>query len=327
VIDYAQAGVDRSGHGALVARLQALAAPTSTAEVVEALGYFAGAVALPAGLADPVLVSGTDNVGTKVLLAAALGRHAGVGVDCVAMCVNDILTLGARPLFFLDYLSMHRVDPSVVEEVVAGVVEGCRQAGCVLLGGETAASGDIIQPGGYDLSGTAVGVVERARLVRPRVRQGDVVLGLPSAGLHANGFSLVRRVLRDAGVDPRPHADELLRPTRIYVREVLAALGEGLPVHAMAHITGGGLGENLARCLPSDLDLRLDRGAWTPPPVFGWLERLGGVPHDEMWRVFNMGIGVCLLVPPEAVAQAVRLLPEARPIGEAVPGRGQVHLA
>ena len=322
---YAAAGVDRTGHAALVGRLGALAATTSRPEVLEGVGFFAGAVAVPAGYREPVLVSGTDNVGTKVLLASTLGRHDTVGIDCVAMCVNDILTLGAEPLFFLDYLSLHRLAEPVVEQVVGGVALGCRQAGCALVGGETAQSGEIIQDGGYDLSGTAVGVVERGRVVRPAAAVGDLVVGLPSDGLHSNGFTLVRRVLAAAGVDPVAHAEELLRPTRIYVREVLALLRAGARIRGMAHITGGGLPGNLDRVLPRGADARIDPSAWRRPAVFDWVQRLGDVPETEMRRVFNVGIGFCLLVPPAEAAAVCAQLAGASVIGELVPGSGRVQ--
>jgi phosphoribosylformylglycinamidine cyclo-ligase len=324
MVDYATAGVDRSAHTALVGRVAALAAGASRPEVLAGVGFFAAACALPAGYREPVLVSGTDNVGTKVLLASALGRHQAVGVDCVAMCVNDILTMGAEPLFFLDYISMHRLDQAVVDQVVAGVAAGCREAGCALVGGETAQSGDIIQPGGYDLSGTAVGVVERTQLRQRGAAVGDIVVALPSSGLHSNGFTLVRRILADAAVDPSAHVEELLRPTRIYVRDVLAALRAGAVVHAMAHVTGGGLPGNLDRALPPGADAVIDPTAWVRPPIFSWLQRLGGVDEAEVRRVFNLGVGFCLFVPPAEADPLCRTL-GALPIGEVVPGTGRVR--
>jgi phosphoribosylformylglycinamidine cyclo-ligase len=324
---YAAAGVDRAAHRAAVEAIARLAAAATRPEVLAGVGPFAGAFALPAGWREPVLVSGTDNVGTKVLLGLRCGRHRGLGVDCVAMCVNDILTLGAEPLFFLDYLSVHRLDPAVVAEVVAGVADGCRQAGCALLGGETAQSGEIIAPDAYDLSGTAVGVVERRRMVRPAAAVGDLVLGLPSSGLHSNGFSLVRRVLAQAGVDPAPHAEELLRPTRIYVREVLALLAEGAEVRGMAHITGGGLPGNLDRVLPPGADAWLDPSAWRRPAVFDWLQGLGGIEEQEMAEVFNLGVGFCLVLPRAEADAALRRLPGAAIIGEIRPGTGRVRFA
>jgi len=323
---YAQAGVDQAAHRAVVGRIARLARTASRPEVLEGVGLFAAASRLPAELAEPVLVASTDNVGTKVLLAMALGRHDTVGIDCVAMCVNDLLTCGAEPLLFLDYLALHRLDEELVAQVVGGIAAGCREAGCALVGGETSQSGDLIQPGAYDLSGTAVGVVDRAHWIQPRVALGDRVIGLPSAGLHSNGFSLVRRILSRAGVDPAAHAEALLAPTRIYVRPVRALLAAGAEVHAMAHITGGGLPGNLDRVLGSGQDARLDPTAWTVPPVFRWLQELGGVAEVEMHRVFNMGIGFCLVVPPDQADAVCRRLPGAVSIGQIVPGSGQVQL-
>ncbi len=325
--DYATAGVDRSSHGEMVRRIATLAGQASRPEVLGGVGFFAAACRLPEGYREPVLVSGTDNVGTKVLLASTIGRHDTVGIDCVAMCANDILTMGAEPLFFLDYLSVHRLEAEVAAQVVAGVAEGCRRARCALVGGETAQSGDIIQPGGYDLSGTVVGVAERSRLVRAGARVGDAVVGLPSAGLHSNGFSLVRRVLAAAGVDPAAHAGDLLRPTRIYVGEVLGVLAAGASVHAMAHVTGGGLPGNLDRVLPADADAVLDPTTWRRPPVFDWLQGLGGIDEAEMRRVFNLGIGFCLFAPAPEADALCRRLPGASVVGEVVPGAGRVRFA
>jgi phosphoribosylformylglycinamidine cyclo-ligase len=266
------------------------------------------------------MVSSTDGVGSKLKVAFAADRHDTVGIDLVAMGVNDVLVQGAEPLFFLDYLAVHRIDPARVEAIVGGVAAGCRLAGCALAGGETAEMGDFYAPGEYDLAGFAVGVAERARLVTGAdVRPGDRILGLASSGLHSNGYSLVRRVvferlrLGPADILPgagRTVADELLEPTRIYVKPVLGVLG-AVPVRAMAHVTGGGLTGNLPRVLPPGCRARIDRSAWPVPPVFALIQEAGGVPESEMRRTFNMGVGYAIVVPPEAAREAAALLAAA----------------
>jgi phosphoribosylformylglycinamidine cyclo-ligase len=294
----------------------------------------------------PILVSGTDGVGTKLKVAFMAGRHDTVGIDLVAMCVNDILTLGAEPLFFLDYLACGSLEPGVLEQVVSGVSTGCVQAGCSLLGGETAEMPGFYKEGEYDMAGFAVGVVERDRIIDgQRVRPGDVVLGLPSSGLHSNGYSLVRRLvfqeaglscddsMAELGVD-RTVGEELLAPTRIYVKPVRAVLHHYRVkhvVHALAHITGGGLLENVPRVLPPGCAVEMDSSAWPCPPIFDAVQRLGDVPRDEMYRTFNMGIGMVLIVAPyyaESVAgQLSREGEQVAVIGRVVRGNREVTIS
>ncbi len=322
--EYRQAGVDLDGHADLVRRIAALAAGARRPEVIGGIGLFSGAMGLPPDVEGPVLVASTDSVGTKVLLAAEIGRYREVGRDVVIHCANDVVTTGAAPLFFLDYLAVARLDPAQVLELLAGVTDACRDAGCALLGGETAQLPDLYREGAYDLAGTMVGLVGRKRLVIPSGRPGDVVIGLPSSGLHTNGFSLVRRILREHRIDPRAHADALLAASRLYAGDVAQLGAAGIPVHGMAHITGGGLAGNLDRALPPDADAVLDPGAWERPAVFDWLQRLGDVPEAEMRRVFNLGIGFCVIVPAGESARALRHLPGGRVIGQLLPGSGRV---
>lgn len=334
-LTYRAAGVDVEAADALVASLAPLAAGTHDAQVLGDLGGFAGHYALGAlGLRDPVLVSGADGVGTKLELAAALGRHDTVGVDLVAMCVNDVLTSGARPLFFLDYFATARLEPDRAREVLTGVARGCREAGCALLGGETAELPGALPHGRYELAGFAVGVVERDALLGPhRARPGDLLLGLASSGLHANGFSLVRRALLSPDgpalglgeVPPgltRPLGDELLTPTRIYTKSVLGALKTHPgAVHAMAHVTGGGLPGNLPRALPATLRADVDAGALDPLPPLYDLLRAAGVARAELERVFNLGVGFVLVVDP---ARADALASTLAAAGERVVPLGRV---
>jgi phosphoribosylformylglycinamidine cyclo-ligase len=311
---YKDAGVDIAAGAALVEAIGPLARATARPGAEAEVGGFGGLFDLAAtGYRDPVLVSGTDGVGTKLKIAFAAGRHDSVGIDLVAMCVNDIATRGAEPLFFLDYFATGKLDIDVATAVVAGVAEGCRRAGCALIGGETAEMPDMYGAGEYDLAGFAVGAVERdAMLPRDTVAAGDVLLGLASSGLHSNGFSLVRRIVEDHGLDyrgPAPFApgtslgEALLEPTRIYVESCLAALAEG-KLKALAHITGGGLVENLPRVLPAGTAAVIDASAWPVPPVFGWLASAGGMDPREMARTFNCGIGMVAVVAAEDAASA-----------------------
>jgi len=273
--------------------------------VLGAIGGFAAAFdARAAGYADPILLATTDGVGTKLMIAHACRRHETVGRDLVAMCVNDLVVQGAEPLFFLDYFATGRLKPEEAAAVIGGIAAGCREAGCALIGGETAEMPGMYKPGEYDLAGFAVGAVARGKLLPQGVGAGDIVLGLAASGVHSNGFSLVRRILADAGLgwnDPAPFDPEqtlgeaLLTPTRLYVAPVLALVRAGL-LKAAAHITGGGLPGNLPRVLPEGTAARLDPSAWTVPPVFGWLARTGKVAAEEMLRVFNCGIGMALVV-------------------------------
>jgi len=325
--DYRAAGVDLDAHAAFVRQLGAVAAAASRPEVLAAVGPFAGAMGLPAGLADPVLVASTDGVGSKVLLAAQCGRHREVGLDVVIHGANDVATSGAAPLLFLDYLAVHQLEPEAALEIVAGAAEACRRAGCALLGGETAQLPDLYREGTYDLAGTMLGVVERARLVRPAARPGDAVVGFPSSGLHTNGYSLVRRILAETGTDPRPQADLLLAPSRLYSGDVARLQREGATLRGLAHITGGGLPGNLDRALGPQVDAILDPASWHRPAVLRWLQDLGGVPEAEMRRVFNLGIGFCAIVPPGEADAVCAVVGGARRIGEVVAGHGEVRWA
>ncbi len=308
-MDYRKAGVDIEAGEEAVERIKGLARSTFRPEVLQGLGGFGGLFAPDLkDLHEPVLVAGCDGVGTKLKLAFATGRHNTVGIDCVAMCVNDILVQGAEPLFFLDYLAVGKLLPAQVEEIISGVAEGCRQAGCALLGGEMAEMPGFYPPGEYDMAGFAVGLVNRSAIVDGSgVSAGDAVIGLASNGLHSNGYSLARKVLiEEAGLmlnDTHPVfgltlAEEMLKPTCIYVKPVLEAL-KNFHVKGMAHITGGGLPGNLPRMLPGDLQVELETAAWPLPAIFTLISELGPVSRKEMFRTFNMGIGYCLIIPDE----------------------------
>ena len=327
---YKASGVDIDAGDALVARIRALAKTTARPEVVAGIGGFAGAFALPSGrYGDPVFVAATDGVGTKLQVAVLAGRHDTVGIDLVAMCANDVLASGAEPLVFLDYFATARLDIATAEAVLRGIAAGCREAGCALIGGETAEMPGVYGPGDFDLAGFVVGVVERSGLLDGhRITPGDVVIGLASSGLHSNGYALARKIFLDvAGWTLDRHlpelgctlGEELLRPTRIYVRTVLA-LREQVDVHGIAHITGGGIPGNLARILPPGCAAVLRRDAWAPPPVFGLLRRLGEVPEADMDRTFNLGIGLILVVPQRqadaALAACARLGERPAVLGE-----------
>ncbi|MBD5560696.1 MAG: phosphoribosylformylglycinamidine cyclo-ligase [Clostridia bacterium] len=289
------------------------------------VGDFGGVFALPdAGMREPCLVSGTDGVGTKIRIAQLLGRHVTVGIDCVAMCVNDIVCAGARPLFFLDYIAIGKNVPEKVAEIVAGVAEGCVEAGCALIGGETAEHPGLMEPDDYDLAGFAVGLVDKADMLgSSRVREGDVLIGLRSSGLHSNGYSLVRKVFDVENADlslmleetQRPLGEELLQPTEIYVRPVLSAMKTG-GLHAAAHITGGGLIENLPRCLPAGLEAEIDYEAWEVPGIFCAVAARGQVSRRDMLNTFNMGIGMVLVGAPQAEQEIMKAAQEAgaRPV-------------
>jgi phosphoribosylformylglycinamidine cyclo-ligase len=303
---YAAAGVSLDAADAIVDRLRGAVLSTDRTGVMEAHGGFAGLFAL-SGQRDPVLVAATDGVGTKLVLQRAAGRLRDAGVDCVAMCVNDVLCTGAQPLFFLDYVSCGRLDPERIAGFVDGVADGCRQAGCALLGGETAEHPGVQGPDEMDAAGFCVGIIERDSIVDGRrVSAGDVLVGLASSGLHSNGFSLVRRVLEASGLTPDDAPGDLLAPTAIYATEV-AALREALDVRAMAHITGGGLPSNLPRVLPDGLGAVVDLGAFERPPLFHWLAGLG-VAEDELRRVFNCGIGFVAVVRRDHARHALELL-------------------
>jgi phosphoribosylformylglycinamidine cyclo-ligase len=336
-LTYAEAGVDVEAGDRAVTLMRAAVEATHGPRVLGGIGGFAGLWALggadrAGGSSDPVLAAAADGVGTKLLVAQALDRHDTVGIDLVAMVVDDVVVTGAAPLFVLDYLAVGRVDPERVAVVVAGVAEGCRLARCALLGGETAEHPDAMAPDAYDLAGFAVGVVERDRLLGPdRVAAGDVLLGVASSGLHANGFSLARRVLARAGVGYErdlpelggPVGEALLTPTRIYAPDLVDLLAAGIEVHALCHVTGGGLPGNLPRCLPAGLVARVDWASWTPPPIFRLLAEIGPVDDQELARATNLGVGMVVVLPEAEADRATQFLAArglpAWVIGEAGP--------
>ncbi len=331
-LTYRDAGVDIDAGEALVDAIKPLAKATTRPGVVGGLGGFGALFDLKAaGFNDPLLVSGTDGVGTKLKVAIDADRHDTVGIDLVAMCVNDIVVQGAQPLFFLDYYATGKLKVEAARAVIAGIAEGCRQADCALIGGETAEMPGMYGEGDYDLAGFAVGAVERDGLLpRPDIAPGDVVLGLASSGAHSNGFSLVRKIVSVNGLaydapapfdTTRPLGEALLTPTRIYVRACLAAIRAG-GVKGLAHITGGGLVDNVPRVLPPDCVARLDAAAWQLPPVFRWLAEAGGVPVHEMSRTFNCGIGMVLVC---AADDAARLGDVLRQQGESVAVIGRIE--
>jgi phosphoribosylformylglycinamidine cyclo-ligase len=336
-ISYRDAGVDIDAGNALVAAIKPLAAATRRPGADADLGGFGGLFDLKAaGFADPILVAANDGVGTKLKVAIESGQHGAVGIDLVAMSVNDLLAQGAEPLFFLDYFACGKLDVEVARAVIAGVAEGCRQAGCALVGGETAEMPGMYAGGDYDLAGFAVGAVERsAVLPRSDIAVGDVLIGLPSSGVHSNGYSLVRRLVADTGLAwdaPAPFdtarslAEALLEPTRIYVKPVLGAIRTTGAVKALAHITGGGLSENVPRVLPDGIAAHIDLGTWQAPPVFGWLMLAGALDEAEMLRTFNCGIGLVAVVARDAADAAMDALQGVGElpirIGELEPGRG-----
>jgi len=336
-LTYRAAGVDIEAGDEAVRRIAPLARGTFRPEVLGGIGAFAGFVKVPAGYAEPVLVSSTDGVGTKLKVAFMADRHDTVGIDLVAMSVNDLLVHGAEPLYFLDYIGTPKLEPGRIEALVRGVAEGCRQANCALIGGETAELPDLYAPGEYDLAGFAVGVVEQAKIIDgAAVRPGDVILGLASSGLHSNGYSLARRIVFDVmkldleatfpGTS-RTVGDVLLEPTRIYVRSVLPVREQ---VHAMAHITGGGLTGNLPRVLPEGCRAIVRRRAWDVLPVFQALQSHGRVEDPEMFRTFNMGIGYVIVVPADRADRVTAALTaggeRVHTLGEIVAGERGVEL-
>jgi phosphoribosylformylglycinamidine cyclo-ligase len=316
-LTYRDAGVDIDAGNALVGAIGPLAKSTRRKGVLGAIGGFGGLFDLKAcGFRDPVLVAATDGVGTKLKLAIETGLHEGIGIDLVAMNVNDLVVQGAEPLFFLDYFASAKLDLDVAETVIASIAKGCKAAGCALIGGETAEMPGLYAPGDYDLAGFSVGAVERdALLPRKDIEIGDVILALPSSGIHSNGFSLVRRIVERSGLrvsDKAPFAKKkslgaaLLTPTRIYVRQVLEAIRGTGAIKALAHITGGGLTENIPRVLPKRLAAEIGLGSFTPPPVFAWLQREGNLDQTEMLRTFNCGIGMIIVVAPQDAKRVLR---------------------
>ncbi len=349
-MDYREAGVDVEAGRAFVEQIRNLVQSTHRPEVLGGFGGFSGCFQLPVGYQEPVLVSGTDGVGTKLKLAQDLNCHDTVGIDLVAMCVIDILTSGAQPLFFLDYLATGKLNSEQLTQVVAGIAQGCRLSGCALLGGETAEMPGFYQPGEYDLAGFCVGIVEKSQMLDgSQVKVGDVAIGLASQGVHSNGFSLVRKIVRDSPaktllsdradhplnwdtcpelLEGRSLGEVLLTPTQIYVKPVLDARRAGIDLHGMAHITGGGLPENLPRCLGAGQSVQIEPNSWVIPPIFQWLAEAGQVSTDAMFNTFNMGIGFVLLVPPAQAGSALSWFKSqdigVYIIGKVIEGTGEV---
>ena len=307
-LTYRDAGVDIDAGNEVVERIKPLVRRTLRPEVLGGVGLFGGLFDLSGRYQEPVLVSGTDGVGTKLILAKQLNRHDSIGQDLVAMCVNDVLVQGAEPLFFLDYFATGKLDVETTVNVVGGIAKGCEIAGCALIGGETAEMPDMYPPGEYDLAGFTVGAVEKSKLIdSSKLRAGDVLIGIASSGPHSNGYSLVRKILARAGnpldldLGGVTLADALMAPTRIYVKPVLELLAKH-EIHAMAHVTGGALVEKIIRVVPAPLGLDIDTTSWPMPAVFDWLQREGNVAREEMWRTFNCGVGYVLMVDPGAVS-------------------------
>lgn len=346
-ITYADAGVDVDEGARAVDAIKAAVATTTRPEVIGGLGGFGSCFSAAAlkDMEEPVLVSGTDGVGTKLAIAQLFNRHNTVGEDLVAMCVDDIVPMGAEPLFFLDYVAVGKLKAEAVAEIVGGIAEGCRKSGCSLVGGEMAEHPGVMNPDDYDLAGFVVGVVDKPKILGPeKVSEGDIILGLPSSGIHSNGYSLVRKVaiegktieelnqpLEELGGESL--ADAVLRPTTIYAGGLLAALRAGAPIKAMAHITGGGITENLNRALPSHLDAEVDRGgeagpAWDIPPVISYVSSAANLSLDEQYRTFNMGVGMALIVDMDDVDEVAEALSEQgfEPfvMGQIIPGTGKV---
>ena len=336
---YAAAGVDIEAGYKGVQLMKKHVARTMIPGVVSGIGGFGGLFAPDlAGMKEPVLVSGTDGVGTKIRLAQLLDRHNTIGIDCVAMCVNDIICCGAKPLFFLDYIAIGKNDPEKVASIVSGVAEGCVQSGCALIGGETAEHPGVMNPDDYDLAGFAVGIVDKEKMLDPSmVAAGDVIISLQSSGLHSNGFSLVRKALDVEHAKLDEWNEELggelggvlLQPTQIYVKPVLSAM-EAAQIHGVSHITGGGFYENIPRCLPKGMTAKIDKSALRIDPIFRMIQRLGNIPERDMFNTFNMGTGMALIVDKNDADKVRTLLLAAgqapRIIGEVVPGDGGVEL-
>lgn len=325
-LSYKDAGVDIDAGNALVDRIKGVVKKTRRPEVMGGLGGFGALCALPQKYREPVLVSGTDGVGTKLRLAMDLQRHDTIGIDLVAMCVNDLVVQGAEPLFFLDYYATGKLDVDTASSVISGIAEGCLQSGCALVGGETAEMPCMYHGEDYDVAGFCVGVVEKSEIIDgTKVTDGDVLIALGSSGPHSNGYSLVRKILEVSGCDPqttqlagKPLADHLLAPTRIYVKSVLELIDK-VDVHAIAHLTGGGFWENIPRVLPENTQAVIDESSWQWPEVFNWLQTAGNVSRHEMYRTFNCGVGMIIALPEAEVENALALLnangEKARKIG------------
>lgn len=317
-LSYKDAGVDINAGNALVERIKPEVKRTTRAEVIGGLGGFGALCAIPSKYKEPVLVSGTDGVGTKLRLAIDLKKHDTIGIDLVAMCVNDLVVQGAEPLFFLDYYATGKLDVDVAADVVKGIADGCVQSGCALVGGETAEMPGMYHIGDYDLAGFCVGVVEKSEIIDgSRVKNGDVLIALGSSGPHSNGYSLVRKVIDVAGVNPatelldnKPLSEHVLAPTKIYVKSVLALIKQA-DVHAIAHLTGGGFWENIPRVLPKNTKAVIDEKSWKWPSVFNWLQEKGNIDTYEMYRTFNCGVGMVIALPQEQVETALAILKQA----------------
>lgn len=337
-LTYAEAGVDIDAGNALVERIKPAAKRTARSGTMSGLGGFGALFDLKAaGFSDPVLVAATDGVGTKLKIAIDTGIAGGVGIDLVAMCVNDLVCQGAEPLFFLDYFATGKLEVDHAARVIEGIAEGCARAGCALIGGETAEMPGMYSAGDFDLAGFAVGAMERGRTLPAGVAKGDVLLGLASDGVHSNGYSLVRRIVEQSGLSwdsQSPYSEgtlgeSLLRPTRIYVKGAVAAIAEGRVVHGLAHITGGGLTENLPRMLPDGLGAEVNLGAWVLPPVFRWLSDQGGIDGSELLKTFNCGVGMVAAVPEDKLDLATRFFSQdghdVIEIGRVVDGEGVTY--
>ena len=314
-LSYKDAGVDIDAGNELVNRIKSVVKETKRPEVMGGLGGFGALCAIPQKYKQPILVSGTDGVGTKLRLAMDLNRHESIGIDLVAMCVNDLIVQGAEPLFFLDYYATGKLNVDVAATVVTGIAEGCKQSGCALVGGETAEMPGMYQGDDYDLAGFCVGVVEKSAIIdSSKVQDGDALIALASSGAHSNGYSLVRKIIEVSGVntateqlDGKPLADHLLAPTKIYVKSVLDLISK-IDVHAIAHITGGGFWENIPRVLPDNTQAIIDESSWQWPAIFNWLQQAGNVSRHEMYRTFNCGVGLIIALPKQLVDQAIQLL-------------------
>lgn len=314
-LSYKDAGVDIDAGNELVNRIKSVVNETKRPEVMGGLGGFGALCAIPKKYHEPILVSGTDGVGTKLRLAMDLSHHDSIGIDLVAMCVNDLIVQGAEPLFFLDYYATGKLNVDIAATVVTGIAQGCKQAGCALVGGETAEMPGMYQGNDYDLAGFCVGVVEKTKMIDgSQVQDGDAIIALASSGPHSNGYSLIRKIIEVSGVNPSteklneiPLADHLLAPTKIYVKPILDLI-EHVNLHAIAHITGGGFWENIPRVLPDNMQAIINESSWQWPPIFHWLQQAGKVSHHEMYRTFNCGVGLIVVLPKDCVDKAIALL-------------------
>lgn len=314
-LSYKDAGVDIDAGNELVNRIKSVVNETKRPEVMGGLGGFGALCAIPQKYHEPILVSGTDGVGTKLRLAMDLSHHDSIGIDLVAMCVNDLIVQGAEPLFFLDYYATGKLNVDIAATVVTGIAQGCKRAGCALVGGETAEMPGMYQGNDYDLAGFCVGVVEKSKMIDgSQVQDGDAIIALASSGPHSNGYSLIRKIIEVSGVNPSteklneiPLADHLLAPTKIYVKPILDLI-EHVNLHAIAHITGGGFWENIPRVLPDNMQAIINESSWQWPPIFHWLQQAGKVSHHEMYRTFNCGVGLIVVLPKDCVDKAIALL-------------------